>query len=255
MPLHDWTRVDDGVFHDVHQAWITELRRALNGGILPNDYYAMGEQVLGGANPDVLTLSVPTPPSPPPLNGEHKAPAGAGGVVLLTAPPRTRVVAHAVRESYTTRQQRLVIRHRSGHRVVALIEIVSAGNKGSVAPWYAFMNKTLAALQRGIHLLVIDLHPPTPRDPEGVHGAIWEEVAGEAYEAPADANRTLVAYAAGYPLTAYVEPVAVGQAMPDMPLFLSLDGEGYVEVPLEGTYQAAYDPLSQFYRDILEAPG
>src|SRR4051794_37951305 len=40
MPLHDWTRVEAGIFHDFHNAWVVELRTALNGGLLPPDYYA-----------------------------------------------------------------------------------------------------------------------------------------------------------------------------------------------------------------------
>ncbi len=32
MPLHDWTRVSAGIYHDFHQDWTIEIRRALNGG-------------------------------------------------------------------------------------------------------------------------------------------------------------------------------------------------------------------------------
>ncbi len=56
MPIHDWTRVSAGTFHDFHTAWIAELRRALNGGVLPEGYYAMAEQVANQVIPDVLTL-------------------------------------------------------------------------------------------------------------------------------------------------------------------------------------------------------
>ena len=56
MPVHDWTRVFDGAFHDFHFAWIAELRNCLNSGLLPPDYYAMAEQVAGPIVPDVLTL-------------------------------------------------------------------------------------------------------------------------------------------------------------------------------------------------------
>ena len=56
MPIHDWSRVFDGAFHDFHHVWIGELRNALNSGILPPDYYAMAEQVAGPTVPDVLTL-------------------------------------------------------------------------------------------------------------------------------------------------------------------------------------------------------
>src|SRR5262249_13649324 len=39
MPVHDWTRVEAGIFHAFHHDWITDLARALNQGILPEDYY------------------------------------------------------------------------------------------------------------------------------------------------------------------------------------------------------------------------
>src|SRR2546427_11337002 len=63
MPVHEWTRVTAGTFHDFHNAWITELRNVLNGGVLPEGYYALGEQRSGDVSPDVLTLHAePAPP-------------------------------------------------------------------------------------------------------------------------------------------------------------------------------------------------
>ena len=56
MPIHDWPRVFDGAFHAFHHAWIAELQKALNSGILPPDYYALAEQVAGPTVPDALTL-------------------------------------------------------------------------------------------------------------------------------------------------------------------------------------------------------
>lgn len=253
MPLHDWTRVDDGIFHDFHNAWIAELRRALNGGVLPPGYYALSEQTFRAGKPDVLALHEPgtngsgaEPPSPP---------CPSGGAALLTAPPRTRFVAEAAFERYTANQRSLTIRHVSGDRPVALIEIVSPGNKAGTYPFHSFIDKLLGALRQGIHLLILDLYPPSPRDPDGVHGVIWSELTAETYQRPADADRTLAAYSAGPVKTAYVEPVAVGQALRDMPLFLTRDGEGYVEVPLGATYQAAYVPVPPRYRRVLEADG
>ena len=32
MPIHDWTRVDAGIFHAFHHGWIEEMARALNRG-------------------------------------------------------------------------------------------------------------------------------------------------------------------------------------------------------------------------------
>jgi hypothetical protein len=35
-------------------AWLVEIARVLNNGLLPSGYYALGEQVIGGAMPDAL---------------------------------------------------------------------------------------------------------------------------------------------------------------------------------------------------------
>src|SRR5277367_604011 len=59
VPIHDWTRVDAGIFHDFHHAWIEQIKRALNRGVLPPEYYAMAEQITGNIGPDVLTLERP----------------------------------------------------------------------------------------------------------------------------------------------------------------------------------------------------
>src|SRR5262249_40561103 len=96
------------------------------------------------------------------------------------------------------------------------------------------------------------LFPPGPRDPQGIHGVLWEQLADEPHTPPADKPLTLAAYVAEPVVTAYVEPVAIGDALPDMPLFL--DPEQYVNVPLEATYQEAYKGVPRYYRAILEAP-
>ena len=51
---------------------------------------------------------------------------------------------------------------------------------------------------------------------------------------------------------AYVEHLAVGAGLFDMPLFLNPDR--YVNVPLEATYQAAFRGLPSFLRESLNAP-
>ena len=60
MPIHDWTRVDPGTFHDFHHIWITAIQHTLNRGLLPPEYYALAEQIAGGFGPDVLTLQRPS---------------------------------------------------------------------------------------------------------------------------------------------------------------------------------------------------
>src|SRR5579885_2801977 len=237
MPIHDWTRVPAGIFHDFHHDWITMLKRALNAGRLPPGYYALAEQIAGGLGPDVLTLD--QNPSPPPRADGNAGGAsiGAAPMALATAPPKVRFTAAAEIDLAARRRHRVAIRHSSDHRVVALIEIVSPGNKASRHALRSFVEKAVEVLEAGVHLLVIDLWPPGPRDPQGIHAAIWSEIEDNDFQLPGEKRLTLAAYSAGDLKRAFIEPVAVGDVLPDMPLFLG--PESYVLTPLEATYQAA----------------
>lgn len=243
MPIHDWTRVEAGIFHDFHHSWIEEIKRALNGGRLPDDYYALAEQFASGFGPDVLTLQDTSTP-------KDDVPAPGAGVTLLSA-PKLQPTAETDMAFYRRKQSTLVIRHVSGDRIVAMVEVVSPGNKASRNPLRAFVDKAAQLLERGIHLLILDLHPPGRRDPQGIHAAIWEEIAGKRPVLPPDKRLTLAAYESGLSIKAYVVHVAVGDVLNDMPVFLE-PGQA-IDVPLEATYQAAYAEVPRRWRRVLEA--
>ncbi|HUY36596.1 MAG TPA: DUF4058 family protein [Pirellulales bacterium] len=247
MPIHDWIRVDAGIFHAFHHDWITELARSLNRRLLPADYYALPEQVAAGFGPDVLTLQEdrdgPTDESVDLEKG------GAGGVLL--AAPRLRPVAETDLTFYRRKQNSIALRHVSGDRLVAMVEIVSAGNKAAQNPLRALVSKVAELLEQGIHLLVIDLHPPGKRDPQGIHNEIWQEVAGKEYVLPAGQPLTIAAYETANGVRAYVVHAAVGETLADMPLFLE-PGKA-VEVPLEASYNAAFADVPRRWRRVLEA--
>jgi hypothetical protein len=244
MPVHDWTRVSAGIFHSFHLSWTDAIMAALNAGLLPADYYALAEQVVGEFGPDVLTLKFTGPDAEPTeTTPQHKT-------TLALAPPKVSFTAQTEMDQYALKQRTVVIRHSSGDRVVALIEIVSPGNKASRHSLRSFVEKAAAAIYRGFHLLVLDVHQPTRRDPQGIHGVIWEEIADDPYHAPPDKPLTLAAYEAGIPKTAYIEPVAIGDLLLDMPLFL--DQGIYVNVPLEATYREACSKMPQRWRRVLE---
>ena len=105
----------------------------------------------------------------------------------------------------------------------------------------------------GIHLLLVDLFPPPLLAPRGIHCALWREDCGTDYALPADKPLTCVAYVGGAGSEAFIDPVAVGDALPDMPLFLT--PEVYVSVPLEKTYQSAWGAMPAFWRDVLTTAG
>src|SRR5438034_5725663 len=201
MPIHDWTRVDAGLFHDFHQDWTIELRRSLNAGRLPPGFMALTDQQVGGLIPDVLTLHR-KPKNP------VKAEPG-GGLAVATTPPRARFVVEVEEDTYARRANRIRIQHRHGE-VVAVIEIVSPGNKNNRNALRAFVRKASDLIWQGIHLLVVDLFPPSDRDPQGIHKAIMDEIGDLPFELPAGKPLTVVAYRAAPTKTAYVEPVAVG---------------------------------------------
>src|SRR5207249_8800723 len=95
-----------------------------------------------------------------------------GGLAVATAPPRARFVVEVEEDTYARRANRIRIQHRHGE-VVAVIEIVSPGNKSSKNALRAFVRKAADLIWQGIHLLVVDLFPPSDRDPQGIHKAIW----------------------------------------------------------------------------------
>ena len=166
MPVHDWTRVDAGLFHSFHQSWTVALSNTLNGGVLPPDYFALVEQRILGPIPDVLTLRL----SP----GSGDSSESGGGLAVATTPPRARPIRRKEADIYAAKANRITVRHRHGD-VVAVLEIVSPGNKASKAEFRDFIQKSVALIGHGVHLLVIDLFPPGRRDPQGIHVAIWGE--------------------------------------------------------------------------------
>jgi hypothetical protein len=209
MPIHDWTRMEAGDFHDFHQCWTAAIRSALNSGLLPPGYMALVEQVTGRPIPDVVTLQAREPKEGP-----------EGGIALAPALPTARVISRSERINYASWANRIVIRHGRG-RVVAIIEIVPPGNKSSRAALRSFVEKAVDIINQGVNLFVVDLLPPTPRDPHGIHKAIWDEYDDEPFEAPPGRPLIIASYLAGETRTAYVESVGVGDSIPSMPIFLS----------------------------------
>jgi hypothetical protein len=243
MPLHDWARVDAGTFHDFHNSWIVHLKETLNGGLLPQGYYALSEQHSGRFIADGLALHA-TPPSEP-------LPAPVGGLAVAAAPPQAerKLTVLAAR----SRRRTLTIRHVTGHRIVALVEIVSPANKDRRQHVDDFVAKATAALDQGIHVTVADLFAPGPHDPTGINGAIWQALdeSGKPFELLTDAPLTLAAYVADAPVQIYLRDTALGRPLPNVPLFLTPDS--YVNLPLEPTYQAAFRGMPEVWRAVLES--
>jgi hypothetical protein len=211
--------------------------------MLPSGYYALPEQHAGQTIPDILTLQAPPPRTP------RVPPDSNGGVAVAEAPPQVqrRLAADAAARSL---RRTLAIRHVSGHRIVALLEIVSPANKDRTEHIEEFAAKVDTALFQGIHVMVVDLLPPGRHDSLGMHGAIWKLFQEEPYDLPAAQPLTLASYVAGRRPEAYIQHLSLGEPLIDMPLFLTT--ERYINVPLEPTYMAAYRGMPEFWREVIE---
>jgi hypothetical protein len=236
--MHDWKRVDAGIYHAFHHSWIEEIGRALNRGLLPEEYYALPEQQAAGFGPDILTLQ-----------SRQQRDEKSGGVATQ-ARPFTTYRAETATAFYRRKKSTIVVHHVSGDEIIAMVEIVSPGNKSSVRAFSDFIDKACELLENRIHLLLIDPFPPGRRGPQGIHASIWETVENDPFQLPPSKPLTLVAYQAGQPTRAYVEPVAVGDPLPDMPLFLNADQ--HVLVPLESTYMAAWDAVPRRWQRVVD---
>ncbi len=245
MPVHDWKKVDAGLFHAFHQVWTVELCQALNNGMLPPEYWALPEQKVPAPIPDVPALRIAL------ATDEDGPTTSQGAVAVADAPPRAHVVQRSEEATYARKANRVVVRHRHG-QVVSVIEIVSPGNKASLKEVRDFVQKASNLVRAGVNVMVIDLLPPTKREPRGLHPLIWEEVGGDEDDWVPDKPLTLAAYDAGPPEVAYVVPVAVGDDLPDMPLFLR-PGH-YVSAPLESTYQESLSIIPPPLRLFLGSP-
>jgi hypothetical protein len=167
-------------------------------------------------------------------------------------PERFYVMVEQYGDDASARLHRsLVIRHTSNDRIVAMIEVLSPGNKSSRHALRSLLDKAVAALDGGIHLLLVDVHPPGPRDPQGIHGALLNEIGTEDYALPGGRPLTAASYIGGAVVEAFVTHFAVGEPIPQMPLFLTR--ENYVHVPLEAAYMAAWEDVPPRYQEALLA--
>ena len=211
MPIHDWTRVPAGLFHrfppalDHRDRPRAEPRPAAQGG------RGAGGTTVGAAR-GRRSGHRAKDEAPAHRTGRRRRRHGTSR--HAHRPP------HRSRRFYSGRANRIVVRHHLG-RIIAVIEVLSPGNKDSRAALRDFVEKTIDFLRKGIHVLIVDLFPPTPRDPFGMHKVIWDEIVEEDFAFPPGKDRILASYETGGERAAYVEPVAVGDPLPDMPLFLT----------------------------------
>jgi hypothetical protein len=242
MPIHDWTRVSAGGFHMFHQDWSIELTRALNRGLLPEGFSALTDLRVEGYEPDIVGV-----------RGGNGSPNAGPAVAVAT--PRSRQVAKLESDAanYARRANRIAIHHEEFGRVVAIIEIVSPGNKDTRHAVRTFVGKAVEFLRKGVHFVSVDLFAPTPRDPAGLPHLIWDEFSDRPLDPrPADKPLAVASFECGDGMTAYIDSMAVGDPLPDAPLFLA---PGWpVNLPLETTYCRSWAETPAVVRNRVAPP-
>ncbi len=228
MPIHDWTKAEGWLFHDFHGTWLTHLKEALNDGRMPPGFVAATERHAGVYVPDVQTYA------------EGNLPQPAGNGVAVAEPHAERQEVMKARRAVRP-HRRVVV--RTPDRVVAVVEVVSPGNKSRAGKVRAFAQKAADLILGGVHLAVIDLVPPGRFDPGGMHPPIRKRLgtATQGCTPPPGRPLTFAGYRAGGPPKAYLNYAAVGDPVPGIPLFLY--GDVYVDLPLEQTYMTGFNRL------------
>ena len=246
MQIHDWTKIFAGAFHDFHQSWVVEIRNQLNAGLLPDGFYAAAEQVTGKKSPDVVTLEEWQPKGDD--GGSDISPDG--GTLIVKAPPKVRYEFECELRHYSRKADRIAIRHISDNRVVAIIEVISPGNKHNQQAMQQLRDKVYALIDNDIQLLLINLIPPGNFDPDGLPRALSIVSDDIVPAVTSEEPLSLLALQVKPVIRGYVELCRAGGTLPDMPLFLS--SESYVNLPLAESYEAAFRGVPKPWKQILE---
>jgi hypothetical protein len=216
-----------------NSSWTNTLVRHLNSSILPERFRAEPQIHLGAlVESDVTTWDEKpdTSLSPEGPNG----PAG-GSATAVWSPPRpaeTLTIAFADPDIYEVR----VLDEESGSRLVAVIELVSPGNKDRPETRRAFVSKCAAYLQQQVGVLVVDV--VTDRR-SNLHRELLDlllvaQAGGES------ANLYAVSYRVyhqdnSWRLDLWPETLKIGDTLPILPLWLA--DVLAVPIDLEKTYE------------------
>ena len=238
MPLYDLFHRPLSHQHQwmaFHNQWASCISADLNRR-LPSRFLAEGPFSLGMfASADVAEVDQ----APMGGNGTPYSGATGGGVAVLAEPVTYTPPATDLTMSATFPEEILVEIRDLDHarQVLAVIELVSPGNKDDEKARQAFAGKCLSYLAKGIGLVVIDA--VTSRLANLHNGLV--RMAG--HDAKFEMSGDPPTYAAAYrPVRRKQEnvidlwhwPLTVGTPLPSVPL--ALRGFGCVALNLEATY-------------------
>jgi hypothetical protein len=223
-PLHGPRR-----WEGFHHSWATVIAQQLNQDTLPSGYFAEPEISLGPElEIDVATLEL--------------TPLDRGSPASMTevwSPPRPRLAAKVDFARLDT-YEILVYQDLGGAELRAAIELISPANKDRVGSRRTFAAKCAGYLKHGIAVMIVDI--VTSRK-ANLHQELFDTL--EVKSRRANWRSPTGLYAAAYRavtlrkaprVEVWPEPLALGEGLPVMPLWLSLDL--CIPVRLEESYLA-----------------
>ena len=223
-PLHGPRR-----WEGFHHAWATFIAQQLNQEALPPGYFAESEISVG---PE-LEIDVATPEAPGLGDAGERA---ATTVWSPSSPKITAKVDFAHLDGFEVR----VYQDLGGAEVRGAIELVSPANKDREGSRRTFAAKCAGYLRHGVGLIIVDVVTSRAAD---LHRELFEVLEAKGRRAAWRSPTGL--YAVAYrPVTlrkgprveAWPEPLALGRALPVLPLWLNL--ELCIPVRLEDSYLA-----------------
>ncbi len=204
-------------WHSFHHAWATYIAADLNR-LLPEGYFAE-PNIQFGIEIDVAALS--------------DAGAAQGSMVRSWAVPApTRSIPLPL---LTDVVEVLVFQREAGPVLEGAIELVSPANKDRPAHRDAFVSKCAGLVQQGIGLLIVDV---VSNKDANLHNDLLERLRPPEWIAM-ESRLYVCAYHPverdGSPTLDYwQEPLALGESLPTMPLFLK--GGFVLPVDFDATY-------------------
>lgn len=218
-PLHGPRR-----WEGFHHAWATFIARQLNQETLPPGFFAESEISVGPElEVGVAALELTRP---------------AGPTATATwAPPQPEISARVEFAQLDTYEVR-IYEDLGGAQLRAALELVSPANKDRAGSRRTFAAKCAGYLRHGVGVAVVDV--VTARS-ANLHAELFEVLEVKARRAAWEAPTGL--YAVAYRavtvrkrprVEAWPVPLALGEALPTLPLWLALDL--CVAVRLEDSY-------------------
>jgi hypothetical protein len=218
-------------WESLHVNWAGAMADVLNESLLPEGYFAEEHAHLGPRVEIDMATFAESPADP------------AGEASTATLPVRTwtpPAPALVLPAAFPDRFEVLVFESEGGATLVAAVELVSPADKDRAAHRRAFAVKCASYLCRGVSLILIDIVTSRLAN---LHNETMSVLGhGDAFALPPAVSLYAVAYrplvrGGAEEIDLWPSPLAVGQALPVLPL--ALNAELCLPLDLEATYTAA----------------